>query len=212
MQTYEDGTLRIRQFGPLGPFANNAYIVEERDSGEAVIVDMPLGSEELLAATQGLQISGILLTHTHSDHWAAYEQVKAATGAPIYCHPAERLMPTENIDLPLADGAANPVGGLTIQAIHTPGHTPGSTCFLVSRHLISGDTLFPGGPGRTDNPADLQEIIRSITERLYVLPDETLVLPGHGDDTTIARSKEEYTAFSSRPHSAELSGDVLWQD
>ncbi len=121
-------------------------------------------------------------------------------------------MPTENIDLPLADGAANPVGGLTIQAIHTPGHTPGSTCFLVSRHLISGDTLFPGGPGRTDNPADLQEIIRSITERLYVLPDETLVLPGHGDDTTIARSKEEYTAFSSRPHSAELSGDVLWQD
>ncbi len=62
MQTYEDGTLRIRQFGPLGPFANNAYIVEERDSGEAVIVDMPLGSEELLAATQGLQISGILLT------------------------------------------------------------------------------------------------------------------------------------------------------
>ncbi len=212
MQTYEDGTLRIRRFGPLGPFANNAYIIEERGSGEAAIVDMPMGSEELLTAIQGLQISGILLTHTHSDHWAAYELVKEATGAPVHCHPAETLMPAENIDRPLDDGAAISVGGLTIQAIHTPGHTPGSTCFLVGRHLISGDTLFPGGPGRTGSPEDLQEIIRSITERLYVLPAETLVLPGHGDDTTIARSKEEYAAFSSRPHPAELSGDVLWQD
>jgi glyoxylase-like metal-dependent hydrolase (beta-lactamase superfamily II) len=212
MQTYEDGTLRIRRFGPLGPFTNNAYIIEESGSGEAVIVDMPMGSEELLAAIQGLQISGILLTHTHSDHWAAYELVKEATGAPVLCHPAETMMPAEMIDRPLADGTAIPLGELTIQAIHTPGHTPGSTCFLVGCHLISGDTMFPGGPGRTGSPEDLREIIGSITQRLYVLPDETLVLPGHGDDTTIARSKAEYADFISRPHPDDLSGDVLWQD
>ncbi len=211
MQTYEDGILRIMRFGPLGPYANNAYIIAHGRSGEAVIVDMPFGSEELLTATEGLRIGGILLTHTHSDHWAAYDLVKGATGAPVHCHPAEQLMPAEKIDRPLADGEVIAVGGLSIRAIHTPGHTPGSTCFLVDRHLFSGDTLFPGGPGHTRSPQDLQEIVRSITERLYVLPDDTLVLPGHGDDTTIARSKQEYAVFSSRPHPADLNGDVLWE-
>ena len=207
MQTYEDGILRITRFGPLGPYANNAYIIADGRSGEAVIVDMPVDSEELLAATEGLRIGGILLTHTHSDHWAAYELVKGATGAPVYGHPAEQLMPAEKIDRPLADGEVIAVGGLSIGAIHTPG----GTCFLVGRHLFSGDTLFPGGPGHTRSPQYLQEIVRSITERLYVLPGDTLVLPGHGDDTTIARSKQEYAVFSSRPHPADLSGDILWE-
>ena len=100
---------------------------------------------------------------------------------------------------------------MVVRVIHTPGHTPGSVCFLVGRYLIGGDTLFPGGPGHTDTPADLQQTIRSIVQRLYVLPDATLVLPGHGDETTIGASRHEYAVFASRPHPPDLCGDVLWE-
>ena len=211
MRVFEDGRLRLTKIGPLGPFANNAYVIADPDAGEAIIVDMPSQSDQTLEAVRGLRVIVVLLTHTHPDHWADYDLVKGATGAPIRCHPAEQLMPADKIDQPLADGDHLSVGGLSLMVIHTPGHTPGSCCFQVGRHLISGDTLFPGGPGRSNSPQELQQTIASITERLHTLPDDTIVLPGHGDNTTIDRSREEYAAFASRPHPADLHGDVLWE-
>lgn len=211
MEVFEDGALRLTRLGPLGPFANNAYVIADRDAGEALIVDMPSQSEQVLEAVVGLRVLGVLLTHTHPDHWADYEAVKAATGAPVLCHPAEHLMPAERIDKPIADGDHLSVGGFSVAVLHTPGHTPGSCCFLTGRYLISGDTLFPGGPGHSTSPQALQETIASITERLYSLPDDTLVLPGHGDNTTIGRSRREYAAFAARSHPPDLHGDVLWQ-
>jgi glyoxylase-like metal-dependent hydrolase (beta-lactamase superfamily II) len=211
MDSYEDGDLQLARVGPIGPWGNNAYVIADRVSGDAVVVDMPPGSEAVLEAVRGLRVMAVLLTHTHPDHWEAYDLVKGALGAPVYCHPAERIMPAAKIDRPLADGDEIAAGGVRIRAIHTPGHTPGSTCFLAGRYLVSGDTLFPGGPGRTNTPQDLRESIESITRRLYTLPDETLVLPGHGEGTTIGASKREHEAFAARPHPADLCGDVLWE-
>ena len=211
MQLYEDGSLSLTRVGPLGPFANNAYVIADHDAGEAIIVDMPAQSERTLEAARGLRVTAILLTHTHPDHWAEYDRVKTATGAPVLCHPAEQLMPAEKIDRPLADGDQIAAGGNGVAVIHTPGHTPGSCCFLVGRYLLSGDTLFPGGPGHSDSPQELQQAIASITGRLYTLPDDTLVLPGHGEGTTIGRSREEYAVYASRTHAADLCGDVTWE-
>ncbi len=120
-------------------------------------------------------------------------------------------MPAEKNDEPVTDGEEISVGGRTVKAIYTPGHTPGSTCYLVGGYLFSGDTLFPGGPGRTNSNADLMQSIESITTRLYGLPDATVVLTGHGDDTTIGESKKEYEVFAANEHPADLHGDVLWQ-
>jgi glyoxylase-like metal-dependent hydrolase (beta-lactamase superfamily II) len=172
---------------------------------------MPSQSARALEAARGLRVDAILLTHSHPDHWAEYDEVKQATGAPVLCHPDERIIPAGKIDRPLADGDYLSAGSVSVHVIHTPGHTPGSCCFLVGRHLISGDTLFPGGPGRSDSPENLQQMIASIKRNLFTLPDDTIVLPGHGDTTTIGRSRQEYAVFASRDHPADLHGDVLWE-
>ena len=208
IQTHEAGPLSITKFDSLGPYGNNAYLVADREVGEAIIVDMPAGSRAVLDAIGGVRITSIVLTHTHPDHWADYDLVKNATGAPVLCNPAEVIVPASKIDRPIADGDEIAAGKGSIRAVHTPGHTPGSTCYLAGRILFSGDVLFPGGPGRTQRPADLQQTIKSITDRLYALSDDTLVLPGHGGDTTIGESKREYAVFASREHPSELCGDV----
>ena len=211
MQVHEESRLRLVKVGPLGPWANNAYLIIDRQAGEGAIVDAPAEGEKILAAAEGIKITKILLTHTHRDHWLSYDLLKQATTAPVYCHPAETQIPAQHIDVPLTDGQELAVGNLRLRVIHTPGHTPGSVCFLIGRHLIAGDTLFPGGPGHSDTPADLQQAIRSIADRLYPLPEDTLVHPGHGDGTTIGASRREYAVFASRPHPPDLCGDVLWE-
>jgi glyoxylase-like metal-dependent hydrolase (beta-lactamase superfamily II) len=211
MQVFEDDSLRLVKEGPLGPFANNVYLIQDRASGEALIVDAPADGQRILEALEGGRVSRIVVTHRHPDHWATLDALKAATGAPVACHEADRAPYAAKVDDVIVDGEELTVGELRVRAIHTPGHTPGSTCFLVRNHLISGDTLFPGGPGRTSSPQDLRQSIESITSRLYVLPDETLVHPGHGDGTTIGRSKREYAVFAAKEHRPDLCGDVMWE-
>lgn len=193
-----------------GRFSNNAYILVCKATGEGLLVDAPEEPHKVLNALQGVTVRAILLTHRHADHWAGLATLKTALQAPVGIGaddaPGLPLPP----DFTIAHGQVIPFGRLSLQAIATPGHTPGSTCFLFGRHLISGDTLFPGGPGHTNTPQDFLYIVESICQRLFVLPDDTTVLPGHGEATTIGKARAEYAVFASRSHPPGLCGDVLW--
>ncbi len=211
MELHEEGELRLAKEGPLGSFGNNAYLIQDRASGEAIVVDAPADGERILAALGEGRVTAIVVTHRHPDHWVSIEALKQATGARVLCHEADQEPYAEKVDGTLGDGDEIELGELRVRVIHTPGHTPGSLCLLVGNHLISGDTLFPGGPGRTHRPEDLQEEIRSITSRLFELPDEVAVHPGHGDDGTIGQSKREYVIFAAKEHPPDLCGDVTWE-
>lgn len=213
METREDGALRVVKVGPLGSFANNAYVIADDFSKEAVLVDMPSESAQALAVIRdnGFRVKTVLLTHSHPDHWMDYDLVKSSLDAPVMAHEAERGVLGHRIDAPVADGQEISVGPYLIHAIHTPGHTPGSTCFLVQRYLFSGDALFPGGPGRTRTPDDLRQSVDSVRSRLMTLDDNIEICPGHGDNGTIADSKREFAVFEKREKPEDLCGDVTWE-
>lgn len=210
MESYRDGDIEVVKIGPLGPYGNNAYIVADTSARQSLIVDMPAEGEKILEALAEAKVASIVATHWHPDHWASYDLVRAATGAPVLVHESEVRIPPERIDARVRDGQEITVGSARLRVIHTPGHTPGSICLLLGKVLLTGDTLFPGGPGRTAAPEDLSTLVRSVVERLYPLPDDVRVWPGHGDVTTIGSSREEYQVFASHPHRADLHGDVTW--
>lgn len=210
MEFYREDNIEVVRLGPLGPYGNNAYIVADTSAKDAMIVDMPAESEKVVAALGDLKVGQIVATHWHPDHWAGYDVVRAATKAPVLVYETEVKIPPERIDGRLKDDQELRVGSARLRVVHTPGHTPGSICLVMGKMVLTGDTLFPGGPGRTATPADLSSAVRSIVSRLYELPEDTLVWPGHGDTTTIGRSRTEYQVFAGRTHSPDLCGDVLW--
>jgi glyoxylase-like metal-dependent hydrolase (beta-lactamase superfamily II) len=139
-----------------------------------------------------------------------YDAVRAATGAPVLVGAREINIPEERIDGRLEDGDSVPFGGSSMEVLHTPGHTPGSISLRIGRAVISGDTLFNGGPGKTFAKGDLELLVRSIVDKLHPMPDETVVLPGHGVSTTIGESRRQYQEYVKRPHAAGYFGDVEW--
>ncbi len=210
MDAYREGDIEVVRLGPLGPFGNNAYIIADTSARESMVIDMPAEGEKILEALADARVTSIVATHWHPDHWMSYDLIRAATKAPVHVHESEIKVPPERIDARVRDGQELTAGSARVRVIHTPGHTPGSICLLLGKVVLTGDTLFPGGPGRTGSPEDLSTAVRSIVERLYALPADVRVWPGHGDLTTIGRSREEYQAFAARPHRPDLSGDVTW--
>lgn len=209
MTWHYDGEIRIKKL-ELAPFGTNCYIVACPQSGEGVIVDTPGEAWRILAQVEGIEVKYIIITHTHLDHLGAFQEVRAKLSAPVAIHKLEAGFLPSPPELTLEDGDLVSFGTVSLKVIHTPGHSQGSLCLLSGKHLLSGDTLFPGGPGKTITPADFEQIVRSITEKLFILPDETLVYPGHGDDTILTKEKQEFAIFSSRPRTPGLCGDVLW--
>ena len=193
----EDGALLVRKT-IVGPLENNVYTVACARSGRAVIIDAAAEPDRILEAAAGLRIEAVLTTHGHHDHIGAAREVCAALEVPFRIHPADAPAAGLEPDLPLRDGEEISVGAVTLATIHTPGHTPGAICFTTGGYLFSGDTLFPGGPGATAGPAEFATIMASLRQHLFTLPDSTLVLPGHGLDTTIGAERPALPEWDAR--------------
>ncbi|MFQ5593068.1 MAG: MBL fold metallo-hydrolase [Anaerolineae bacterium] len=195
----------------VGPWPMNAFVLVDHESRNCIVVDPGADAVAILSATTGLPVQRILLTHTHPDHIGAVSAVVGATGAHVAAHPDSAGPLAVMLDEELHDGDVVRLGVHEIRVIETPGHAPGHMSFLAGSDLIGGDVLFPGGPGHTDTPEDFQQILETVTQKLFALPDETVVYPGHGDSVTIGQAKAEYQKFASREQPVNLCGDVTWE-
>ena len=194
----------------LGPFGTNSYLLICQKTGASVIVDAPGDAEKVLKLLEGTHPKYILMTHNHMDHVDALAALKSALNVPLAAHEDDAGGLPVKPEQFLNDGDTISFGEIQLKVLHTPGHTPGSLCFLTGSYLISGDTIFPGGPGKTWSPDDFKKIVASLRNKIFTLPDETQVYPGHGDATVLKKEKHEFEAFSSKPHDPDLCGDVVW--
>jgi len=195
----------------VGVFAENCWVIGSRRTREAIAIDPGDQAEEILAMARdmGVEIKVIANSHAHVDHILGVRDVQRATGARFLMHPEEVQIaqaaprfigamfsgqvvePPPDPDAFLADGDEIDVAGVKLKVIHTPGHTPGSLAFYTEGMLFSGDTLFQGSIGRTDLPGgDYEQEMASIVEKLLLLPDETIVLPGHMQETRIGVERQ----------------------
>jgi glyoxylase-like metal-dependent hydrolase (beta-lactamase superfamily II) len=191
---YTDDQIEIHKL-VVGPVDNNVFVMRCKATGDAVLLDAANEHEKLLELCRRLNVRRVLETHGHWDHIQAVPQLRDAGYSVGVTAQDAAMLPS--YDEVIEDDSVIQIGNVRLHTLHTPGHTPGSMCFLVegSPVLFSGDTLFPGGPGNTTfEGGDFDTIIEAIDRRLFTLPAETLVLPGHGDDTTIG---------TERPHLQE---------
>jgi glyoxylase-like metal-dependent hydrolase (beta-lactamase superfamily II) len=185
---------------------NNVWIVG--DDSECVVIDAAHDAAAILAAVGDRTLLAILLTHAHDDHIDAVAEVQAATGAPVLLHERDRMLwdavyPDTAPSGTLADGQVIPVAGISLEVLHTPGHSPGAVCFHAPalETVFTGDTLFQGGPGATGRSySDFPTIIDSITGKLFPLPATTTVRTGHGDSTTLAAESPHLEEWLARGH------------
>jgi hydroxyacylglutathione hydrolase len=200
----------IHEILPVGPLQCNCSVIGDEVSREAIVIDPGDDVSDIVAIIErhGLTVKMIVITHAHIDHIGGAQKLRARTGAPVYMHEADafladqlamqatwlRIEAPENpgIDTPAHDGDVLRAGSLEAHVLHTPGHTPGSISLYLplESKVIAGDTLFQGSVGRTDLPGgDTAEIARSIRGKLYTLPENTIVYPGHGGTTSIGEEK-----------------------
>lgn len=203
--------LKVEQI-TVGPLDVNCYVVWDETSKQAMIIDPGAEPRRILEVVDrlGVSVTMIVNTHGHIDHIGANKEVKEALGCPILMHAEDIFLINDDCGIPIAqligastspkpdrtlsDGEVLRLGNTEVEVIHTPGHTPGGVCLLCEGVLLTGDTLFAGGIGRTDLPGGShRRLLKSIEERLFVLPDDTVVLPGHAygpPKSTIGEEKE----------------------
>jgi hydroxyacylglutathione hydrolase len=201
----------IHEIFPVGPLQCNCSVIGDETSHEAIVIDPGDDIDRVLLTlhTHGLTLKQILITHGHIDHVGGAMRLKHATGAPILMNSDDQMQlqlldqmaawigvtppGPVTIDAGLEHETPIQIGSLKAVAIHTPGHTEGSTCiyFSAEKKLIAGDTLFAGSVGRTDLPGgDSRKILRSLQDKVLTLPEDVTVIPGHGAVTTIGEEKE----------------------
>ena len=192
----------------VGPMDNNAYLVTCGATGESLLIDAANDPDLLvdLAREQAPKLSLIVTTHQHYDHWQALEAVAEATGAPTAVHRLDAEALPVSPDRFLAGGDAIVIGELTFEVIHLRGHTPGSVALALrpagergAVQLFTGDCLFPGGPGRTTTPEEFDSLMTGLESRVFgVYGDDTVVYPGHGDDTTLGEERPRLAEWRER--------------
>jgi glyoxylase-like metal-dependent hydrolase (beta-lactamase superfamily II) len=197
-----DGHLLLRKLS-VEEFDNNVYVVACTRTGDALLVDVAARPERLVQALEGFRAVAAVQTHGHWDHIRAWDGVRDDAGIEVWGHPADAELFPRPVDRELQGGDRLTVGDLEVEVIHLPGHTEGSLLYLVEGderlHLLSGDTLFPGGPGNTFGSSEDHARIMDGLEALFDrLPDETAVHPGHGDDTTIGTERPHLTEWRER--------------
>ncbi|SPF00755.1 MBL fold metallo-hydrolase [Streptomyces sp. MA5143a] len=187
----------------VGPMDNNAYLLRCRATDEQLLIDAANDAGTLLTLIGDDGIASVVTTHQHGDHWQALAEVVAATGARTYAgrNDAEGIpVPT---DVLVDDGDTIRVGRVELTARHLVGHTPGSIALVYDDphghpHVFTGDCLFPGGPGRTTRPEDFESLMSGLEAKVFVLPDETWIYPGHGNDTTLGAERPHLGAWHER--------------
>lgn len=198
-----DGGVRIRKVS-VGEMDNNVYVVSCTATGKALLVDAADRADRLRQAIDDVEPVAVVQTHGHFDHVRAWEELSRDPGLPVWGHPGDADMFPQPLDRELDHGEVLEVGELRVEVLHVPGHTPGSLLYLVEGeerpHLLSGDTLFPGGPGNTFGDATaFARIMDGLEERVFGrLPDETWVYPGHGDDTTLGTERPKLGEWRER--------------
>ncbi len=195
---YSDSLIEVHKV-VVGPVENNVFVLRCKETGEAILIDAANEHDLLLELCKKLGVRSVVETHGHWDHIQAIPALRDA-GYEVGVGEADASM-LNSYDSILEDQSVIEVGRLRIHTILTPGHTPGSICFHVENTplLFSGDTLFPGGPGNTFGNADhFAEIVKSIDQRLLSFPPETIVLPGHGADTTVGAERPHLNEWIER--------------
>lgn len=187
----------------VGPMDNNTYLLRCRATGQQLLIDAAAEPSRILdlVGPDGLQT--IVTTHAHPDHWQALAEVRATTGARSVMHEIDAAVVGDLVDATVSDGDVIEVGECRLQVIHLVGHTPGAIALLYDDpegqpHVFSGDCLFPGGVGKTWSDADFDSLFAGVRDRLFVLPDETWVYPGHGNDTTIGAERPSLPDWEAR--------------
>ncbi len=201
-QDRQDGPVHLRKLS-VEEFDNNVYVVSCARTGEALLVDVAARPERLAEAVADVEPLAAVQTHGHWDHIRAWDGVRDDLGLPVWGHPGDAELFPRPVDRELHGGEVLEVGDLEVEVIHLPGHTEGSLLYLVTGderpHLLTGDTLFPGGHGRTTSDEDHHRIMDGLEAKIFDrLPDETWVYPGHGDDTTLGAERPHLDEWRER--------------
>jgi glyoxylase-like metal-dependent hydrolase (beta-lactamase superfamily II) len=188
----------------VGPFDNNAYLLRCRVTDEQLLIDAANEASTLLQLVGDDGLARVVTTHRHGDHWQALAELAAATDARTVAHPLDAAAIPVRTDEPIEDGGTVSVGAVPLRVIHLVGHTPGSVALLYDDpkgrpHLFTGDSLFPGGPGKTTNPTDFTSLMDDLEAKVFgALPDETWIYPGHGRDTTLGAERPSIPEWRAR--------------
>jgi glyoxylase-like metal-dependent hydrolase (beta-lactamase superfamily II) len=188
----------------VGPMDNNAYLLECRSTGDLVLIDAANDADRLLALVAGRPLGTVVTTHRHRDHWQALEEVVTATGARTCAGTDDAGAIPVPSDRLLTEGDTVAVGDCSLRVVTLVGHTPGSVALVYEDpaghpHLFTGDSLFPGGVGKTAGPDEFRSLLDDVESKLFgVLPDETWFYPGHGDDSTLGAQRPAVAEWRSR--------------